>query len=732
MLHPTIDSKNIGSIGRAAEGVLQYEEPPLISCFLFKVASRCNLNCDYCYVYQHADQNWKNLPKIISNHHIQLFAKRLAEYIAENALETVTIVFHGGEPLLAGVDKIVEIINRVKLECPKKTHFDFCLQTNGVLLNEKNLALLIDNSVSISLSLDGPQVVNDLHRLRHNKKSSFKGVENAFHLLKKFPKNFSGVISVIDPLTDPDLILSFFSELKPPSLDFLLPDANHVTPPKHRDLKPDIYEKWLIKAFDLWFDQYPDLPIRFFDTLLNSIAGLPSQTDAFGFGDISLLSIETDGSYHDLDVLKITNDKATALDLTMDNASISQAASSKKIEAHRRLLRLEGLSKTCKSCKVVDICGGGAVPHRYSSQGFSNPTVYCQEMIKLIEHAKAKIMQQIDSESKDRKSFMSIEEKSNFSVILYNDSDFSEGLAKKLISYQQEENLRKFKKILEKSEFRRIKSDISVPDEYLLKELVRLPSVSFWIRVMNNESPEEISQLVGDVPVREGMLYLPLILDMAKTRDFGKAHLHRADQWLRYPFKDIIFEPEKIVVDAKELIADAFELIDAYKPSLRREIDFFCPEIQLVQDPKSDCKNIISFSDESMLGAIYICLYQNKNLISSYNLADSIIHEYRHQKLYLLEKFLPLVAVNKPLVYSPWPKALRSPQSLFHALFVFSELLQFWEYLLKNNHTHAFIQVSSITEKMREGFNTLKECSLTKEGEMLLTLLIKKVNITDA
>ena len=30
--------------------------------FLLKVHSRCNLACDYCYVYQHADQSWRTRP----------------------------------------------------------------------------------------------------------------------------------------------------------------------------------------------------------------------------------------------------------------------------------------------------------------------------------------------------------------------------------------------------------------------------------------------------------------------------------------------------------------------------------------------------------------------------------------------------------------------------------------------------------------------------------------------
>ena len=40
---------------------------PTIQCFLLKVASRCNLSCDYCYMYEHADQSWRNQPHMFSS-----------------------------------------------------------------------------------------------------------------------------------------------------------------------------------------------------------------------------------------------------------------------------------------------------------------------------------------------------------------------------------------------------------------------------------------------------------------------------------------------------------------------------------------------------------------------------------------------------------------------------------------------------------------------------------------
>ncbi|SCF98212.1 hypothetical protein GA0115255_114332, partial [Streptomyces sp. Ncost-T6T-2b] len=70
--------------------------------FVLKVHSRCDLACDHCYVYEHADQSWLTRPKVISDEAISWTARRLAEHATTHALPSVTVILHGGEPLLAG------------------------------------------------------------------------------------------------------------------------------------------------------------------------------------------------------------------------------------------------------------------------------------------------------------------------------------------------------------------------------------------------------------------------------------------------------------------------------------------------------------------------------------------------------------------------------------------------------------------------------------------------------
>src|SRR4051812_49217777 len=69
---------------------------------LLKLNGRCNLKCDYCYIYEHSDQSWRRRPAAMSEAVVAQTARRLADYADMRRPPGLEVVFHGGEPLLAG------------------------------------------------------------------------------------------------------------------------------------------------------------------------------------------------------------------------------------------------------------------------------------------------------------------------------------------------------------------------------------------------------------------------------------------------------------------------------------------------------------------------------------------------------------------------------------------------------------------------------------------------------
>lgn len=87
-------------------------------------------------------------------------------------------------------------------------------------------------------------------------------------------------------------------------------------------------------------------------------------------------------------------------------------------------------------------------------------------------------------------------------------------------------------------------------------------------------------------------------------------------------------------------------------------------------------------------GALFVSVMQGDGLIDPYDLADSLVHEHRHQKLYLLKRMAPTVSRFAPRVVSPWRADLRPPSGLLHAVFVFVELQRFWSHVLETGPAH--------------------------------------------
>lgn len=128
-----------------------------ITSFLVKIASRCNLDCDYCYVYHHADQSWRDMPRTLSEEHRLQFAARLADHVRDAGLTRVAVILHGGEPLLVGHASIVAFAETLRSAVGPSVDVDVGLQTNGLLLTDLALDAFETARIAVSLSMDGPR-----------------------------------------------------------------------------------------------------------------------------------------------------------------------------------------------------------------------------------------------------------------------------------------------------------------------------------------------------------------------------------------------------------------------------------------------------------------------------------------------------------------------------------------------------------------------------------------------
>src|ERR1700722_686717 len=201
--------------------------------FVLKIHSRCDLACDHCYVYEHADQSWRGRPTVISPEAVAKAGERIAEHASKHRLSEVRVILHGGEPLLAGASRLAAIARALRRAIEPVCRIDLRIHTNGVRLDTELCEVFLAEGIMVGISLDGDQAANDLHRRYLNGRSSYDQVLRAVTLLReeRYLPLYAGLLATIDIRSDPVAVYRALAGLDPPNVDFLLPHGTWDTPP---------------------------------------------------------------------------------------------------------------------------------------------------------------------------------------------------------------------------------------------------------------------------------------------------------------------------------------------------------------------------------------------------------------------------------------------------------------------------------------------------------------------
>ena len=175
------------------------EKPIELDTVLVKVASRCNINCQYCYVYHLGDDNWSRIDKLMTFETMDAVSKSLGD-LALKQNRAFCVVIHGGEPLLLGYKRLRYFLSKLRGKLPK--HYPISIQSNGVLITEEILDLCSEFFTSIAVSIDGPEYIHDRFRKDHKGNGTFQNVITGIEKLQSHSDSkflFAGVLAVIDP-----------------------------------------------------------------------------------------------------------------------------------------------------------------------------------------------------------------------------------------------------------------------------------------------------------------------------------------------------------------------------------------------------------------------------------------------------------------------------------------------------------------------------------------------------
>ncbi len=371
--------------------------PTAFSTMLKPAGSTCNLDCHYCYYLDKALQ-YGGKQAVMSEALLETYVK---QYIEANAVPEVMFCWHGGEPLLLGVDYYRRAVEFQKKYAGTKKITN-TLQTNGMLVNEEWCRFFAENDFLVGVSLDGPKDIHDSFRLTKKQEPTFDRVMAAIALFKEHGVEFN-TLSVVNAKCEGRgrEIYRFFKALGSHYMQFL-PAVEHVVDKEgfHRPLivspdtegarmaewsvSPKGYGKFLKDIFDDWIiSDVGTYYVQIFDSTLANWCGYPAGVCSMNETCGDALVVEHNGDVYNCDHFvypqyKLGNIQETHL------ADIY--ASRKRLDFG--LAKRNGLPNECLRCDYYFCCRGECPKHRFTvdAEGFRKNTL-CEGLYAFFKHA---------------------------------------------------------------------------------------------------------------------------------------------------------------------------------------------------------------------------------------------------------------------------------------------------------------------------------------------------------
>ncbi len=373
--------------------------PVAFGTMIKPAGSTCNLDCHYCYYLDKAVQ-YGGREAVMSNELLELYIK---QYIEANEVPVVQFCWHGGEPLLLGVEFYRRVIELQQKYAAGK-RIENTLQTNATLVDERWCEFFAENHFLVGVSLDGPEDIHDAFRRTKAARPTFARVMEAIEMFRRSGVEYN-TLSVVNRLCEGRgaEVYRFLRDQVGSRYMQFLPAVEHVVdlPGHHRqlivspdregarlaewsvtargygDFMCDIFDEWVIRDVGETF-------VQLFDATLAQWCGVQPGVCSMGETCGDALVVEHNGDVYSCDHFvypeyRLGNIRETTL-----------------AEIYRSKRRWEfGLDKRntlpaeCLRCKYYFACRGECPKHRFDRGADGQPkNSLCEGLYRWFSHAE--------------------------------------------------------------------------------------------------------------------------------------------------------------------------------------------------------------------------------------------------------------------------------------------------------------------------------------------------------
>jgi len=362
---------------------------------IVKPTYACNLGCLYCYEGGRAEACQRMSLDTLRN-----VITKLAQY--HGSERTIHIIWHGGEPLLMGLNFFRAAV-QIQQEMGPDYEFDNSIQTNGTLLSDEVLDFFQEHDFSIGTSLDGPQWLHDFTRPYANGHSSFDDILRAVSQMQERKGRGSdhsiggGVIAILTKPVLPHLdeFYEFFRDNGiSVKINPIFYAGRGATVREKLGITPNEYGDAMVYLFDRWFYE-PEYVIDIdpFDLILGNL--MTGEPWGCQFGPAcwdQYIAVDPRGNVHPCG--RWSSEEPFSLG-NLNEQDVVDVLRSPVLEQFRRERAKAALK--CRTCEFHTICNSGCIENGYLiRQRLSDRDIYCVGYRRMFAHLREGLLAELD------------------------------------------------------------------------------------------------------------------------------------------------------------------------------------------------------------------------------------------------------------------------------------------------------------------------------------------------
>ncbi|MBP3353840.1 MAG: radical SAM protein [Bacteroidales bacterium] len=322
--------------------------------FIFDLTQACNFRCIYCF------RHLEDKVRTISDKNLDAITNYIIDYCIKYKIKNFCVQPWGGEPLIA-FDKIRRMDNMFK---EKGLYPLISIETNASLITEELAEECAIRNIRLGVSIDGFELVQNMHRPLMNGKPSFEKMMRGVKILANNEnlKNF-GVVTVLTSKSFPYLkeIIEFLAtEVKVSCFKLNLVKDNPVMKDAGLCLTKEQVElaeiTLLSKLVELNKRGYPITELNVQEKLMNLLVRSKSNicTSRGCMGGTKMIAFDQDGLIYPCDV---TDYKKEAIGSVHDKQDLITLVNNAK-KSNCDFFNKKHINE-CDNCPFWFYCKGG-------------------------------------------------------------------------------------------------------------------------------------------------------------------------------------------------------------------------------------------------------------------------------------------------------------------------------------------------------------------------------------